>query len=324
MEAVLGRQVTALGSNESAGPLQIAMDPFAAKTSNLSVGRPVQTALGELIHYIRAKHPLLIVAGAAGTGKSLLLDMTARACASTGLSIRREGRGDLIDGVPNGKKYDLLLIDEADVMPSSALQKLLADEGGCRPTTMVFMCLPNSVSRFAQIGNYPPLVQLQPMSARDAHGYLLAGATSMGRPDLFAAGTLDLIIEQSSGSPRLLRQNASLAFFSAAFEGCEQIYPQHASRAFESRAIPSIKEDTGKSLWRDGAAIELSKSVTETAHTPPEKPNAEKSSAEPVFDQGLALTSRDDAAKAQKEAYELQKMKRREANRIFSPWRVGK
>jgi ribose 1,5-bisphosphokinase PhnN len=55
--------------------------------------------------------PLIVVVAPAGSGKTLLLDMTERACCER--SVRRIERGDLAHTVL-GEPCDLLLVDEAD------------------------------------------------------------------------------------------------------------------------------------------------------------------------------------------------------------------
>jgi len=48
------------------------------------MGRPLQKAFGEVIRHIGLQTSIIAVVGSAGTGKALLADMTARACADMG------------------------------------------------------------------------------------------------------------------------------------------------------------------------------------------------------------------------------------------------
>src|SRR5882757_1183171 len=101
---------------QSAGsepPLQIAMNPFVAGMSGSRMGRPLQTAFGEVIRQIGEQTPVVVVVGSAGTGKSMLVDMAARACVGMGLSVRRVERGDLVQ-LKFGEKSDVLLVDQTD------------------------------------------------------------------------------------------------------------------------------------------------------------------------------------------------------------------
>src|SRR3954468_1325692 len=105
--------------------LQIAMNPFVAGASGSRMGRPLQTAYGELFRQIGLQTPIVVVVGTAGTGKTLLMDITARACLGMGLSVRRIERGDLLSQA-FGEKTDVLMVDQSDSMTNSSLQTLLS------------------------------------------------------------------------------------------------------------------------------------------------------------------------------------------------------
>ena len=94
------------------GPLRIEANPFMPGTSP-RIGRPLQRALNEVLHQVAAKTPLVLVTGGAGTGKTLLSEMTGRACSEMGLSVLSVNRGDMVH-VALGGRSDLLLVDEAD------------------------------------------------------------------------------------------------------------------------------------------------------------------------------------------------------------------
>ena len=217
-------------------PLQIGMNPFGAGTNGARMGRPLQAAFGEVIQQIGMQTPVVVVVGSAGTGKSLLMDMTARTCLEMGLSTRRIERGDLVH-MALGEKSDVLLIDETDSMSNSTLQTLLKAGSQNTATTMVFLCLPTCVCRFGFAGVRSVVVELTPLALSDARNYLQERANSIGRPNLFTPDALDLVIDGSRGLPRLMRTIAGHAFFSAVSQGASQIGPKHVSDALESRAV---------------------------------------------------------------------------------------
>ena len=93
----------------AAVPLPISTNPFMAGASGTRTGRPLQKAFGEVIHHIGLQTSIIAVVGSAGTGKSQLADMTARACVEMGLTVRRIDRGDQVHGLL-GTKSDVLLI----------------------------------------------------------------------------------------------------------------------------------------------------------------------------------------------------------------------
>jgi len=215
--------------------LRIEANPFVPRASGARMGRPLQTALGEVIRQIGLETPLVVVVGSAGTGKTLLAKMAARACSDMGLSVRRADHGDLVDGAA-GEKLDVLLLDEADSMMDSTLRMLLPG-GGKRPaTTTVLLCRPASVRRFISVVD-AAVVSLTRLSPSDTRSYLLERASSVGGPDLFAPAALDLIVDASGGIPRSLWAIASLAYFSAASDGSLQIGHQHVADALASQFI---------------------------------------------------------------------------------------
>jgi hypothetical protein len=222
-------------SASAATPLQIAMNPFVAGASGSRMGRPLQTAFGEVIRQIGLQAPVVVVVGSSGTGKSLLMDMTARACLGMGLSVRRVERGDQVH-TAFGAKSDALLVDQTDSMSNSNLQTLLSS-GKNTAATMVFMCLPTSVGRFNFSDARGVTIELTPLALSDSRNYLQERAASIGRPNLFTPEALDLAIDGSRGLPRLLRSIAHLAFLAAASEGATQIGAQHVSNTSETRAL---------------------------------------------------------------------------------------
>jgi hypothetical protein len=226
----------------TAVPLQISMNPFVAGASGTRLGRPLQKAFGEVIRYIGLQTSIIAVVGSAGTGKSLLVDMTVRACVDMGLTVRRIDRGDQVHALL-GTKSDVLLIDQTDSMPTSSLQTLLSPEGRNTTTTMVFMCLPTCVGQVSFSGGDRATIELTPLSLSDARNYLHERAASIGRTNLYSPEALDLVIDGARGLPRLLRSIAHLAYWAAASEGAPQIGAQHVSNASGSQGVEPDKTD---------------------------------------------------------------------------------
>jgi len=216
-------------------PLEIGMNPFGAGANGARLGRPLQAAFGQVMQQIGLQTPAVVVVGSAGTGKSLLMEMTARTCLEMGLSARRIERGDMVHA-PVGEKTDVLLVDETDSMSNAALQTLLKASRSTA-TTMVFLCLPTCVCRFDFAAIRSVVVELAPLALSDARNYLKDRANSIGRPNLFTPDAQDLVIDGSRGLPRLLRTIASHAFFSAVSQGAAQISPQHVADALVARAV---------------------------------------------------------------------------------------
>ena len=215
-------------------PLRIEANPFVSEPGGPRIGRPLQTALGQLIRQVVLETPLVLVTGNAGSGKSLLVEMTARACSDMALSVRRVDRGDLVH-VALSQRSDLLLVDEADLIADTTLQVLLSADCKKAATTIVFLCLPACAGRFANSEVRPVIIELTPLSQPYAQNYLMERATSAGFANLFEPEALDLVAYGSRGSPRLLRSIASLAFFCAASDRASQIGVKHVTSALASQ-----------------------------------------------------------------------------------------
>jgi type II secretory pathway predicted ATPase ExeA len=214
--------------------LKMQTNPFTANASGARLGRPLQAALGEVIRQIGLEAPVVVVCGNAGAGKTLLINMIARSCTDMGLCARQIDRGDLMHAA-FGQRADVLLIDEADSITESTLHTLISAGANTSTTTMVFLCLPSNARRFTSSGGRAVIIELAPLMHADARNYLLERATSAGRPDLFDADALDLLIDGARGSPRVLRSIASLSFFAAAVDGSTRIARKHVADALASQ-----------------------------------------------------------------------------------------
>ena len=218
----------------AAAPLDANRNPFAAGAPGMRLGRPAQTAFGELVRLIGLRTRVVVVLGKPGTGKTVLVSMVARACAEMGLSVRKLERGDLLTEAA-ADASDVLFVDEADSMSNAMLQSFLSASAWHPDRTTVFMCLPSCIGRFSFSGTEAAVVELSPLSLLDARLYLTERGNSIGRPKLFTPRALDIVIDASRGVPRLLRSVAGLAYFNAAAEGASQIDSAHAQAAAQMR-----------------------------------------------------------------------------------------
>jgi hypothetical protein len=210
----------------AAARLRLEKNPFVTSAGGAGIGPPLRTALREVIRQVASETPIVVLTGRVGTGKTLLMNLAARACTDMGLTVRQVDRGDLVH-IALGQRSDVLLIDEADSMTDAMLHGLVSAGGKSVATTVVFSCLPWCVGRFTSSSDRASLVELTPLTRPDARRYLLEQMNRAGRPDLFAPEALELVVEGSHGSPRLLQSIASLAFFSATFDGMSQIRSKH-------------------------------------------------------------------------------------------------
>ena len=233
-------------------PLDLQANPFVSNAPPpVSSAR---TALKEVIRHIGLRRRAIIIAGRAGTGKTFLLKMIVRSCSDLGLSVRQFDRGDLADTTIDARS-DVVLVDDADSIPDSAVLTLLFPDPSIAATTWVFMCLPTSVDRFSCLD--ANVIELRGLSVDDAQAYLLERAASIGRPNLFAPDALDLIVHQARGSPHLLLSVASLAFFTAGWGRATQIGVRHVAYWLKSETSLDFVEDRaaqqGGVFRREGA-----------------------------------------------------------------------
>src|SRR5262249_21193637 len=76
------------------------------------------------------------------------------------------------------------------------------------------------------------------------------GARSIGRGALFTRDAARMVVAQSAGSPRLLRRNASLAYFAAASDGQTRISAEHVSQALEANSFATaVKNPNEGKSW---------------------------------------------------------------------------
>src|SRR4029453_19073065 len=172
-------------------PLDLQTNPFSSNSNAPPPISSAQTALEEVIRHIGLRRRAIVLCGRGGHGKNFLLKMIVRSCSEMGLSVCQLDRGDLT-GAALDARSDVVLVDEADSIPDSAILTLIFPPPSNTATTWVFVCLPSSVHRFSCLD--ANVVELRGLSVDDAQSYLLERATSIGRPDLFAPDALDLII----------------------------------------------------------------------------------------------------------------------------------
>jgi hypothetical protein len=218
-------------------PLDLRANPFTS-----SAPFPTESAqtLAEVIGHIALKRRAIIIAGRPRSGKTSLLKRIVRSCSQMGLSVREFDRGDLADPTIDAR-FDVVLVDEADSIPDSAVLTLLSPDPSTTATTWVLMCLRTSVDRFRCLD--AEIVQLRGLSIEDARAYLLERATSIGRPDLFAPDALDLMIHQARGSPGQLLSVANMAFFTAGWSRATQIGVRHVADWLKPGASFELAED---------------------------------------------------------------------------------
>jgi type II secretory pathway predicted ATPase ExeA len=206
-------------------------DPFAPG-SPIVVTEPVKAVLAQITGEFGRGVRAVVITGAPGTGKTLLLTLIQDSYKGRNLSISRVDLAALFP-FALADTTDLLLVDEADSADPSALQAWLARHSE-RPRTMVLACRPEASARLChELGAVA--IHVRPLSASQAKDFIIERVTKAGRPDLFAPPALDHLIEASAGSPQALRSLAGMAMFLAVYSQASQIDASHVEEAVHSQ-----------------------------------------------------------------------------------------
>src|SRR5262249_19081332 len=147
--------------------------------------------LDEVMTAIGQGASMIVVAGGAGSGKTVLAELIAQRCAEMGRQACSIVRGDLVPpDIPQDR--DVIVVDEADSIGTLDLKAMLPADGGPPKGCYVFLCLPSSVHRF-KFAN-PAIITLRALSPSEATEYLMEFSSGNGRPDLFTPEALDMIV----------------------------------------------------------------------------------------------------------------------------------
>ena len=206
-------------------------DPFATTVdpADAFASQAFVAARDTVLHELAKGARLIALIGAAGTGKTLLLQAIEAALARAGIDVCRVSRGDL--GLDEARTGNVLLIDEADRMSDAAiiaLAKSVADPA--QPAAVV--ALTRRRLDHLALAVAPRTVTLEELGSNDARDFIIDRIRRAGGdPALFTPGALGALTYAAGGSPRLLRLLASGAMFQAAHDGASRVEIGHARRA---------------------------------------------------------------------------------------------
>ena len=210
----------------------LSRDPFSTtvEPADAFESQAFVAARDELLRELADGARLVVLIGAAGTGKTLLLRTLAVALAVAGHRVSRIDRGDLIDAaaMPEG---DIVLIDEADCLSDAALIDVA--RAAIDPAHPAIVLALNR-RRFDPL-DLPiaaRTVTLDKLGSSDARDFIVDRVERAGgEASLFSPGALGALTYAAGGSPRLLSLLAAGAMFQAAQAGAIQVAMGHARRA---------------------------------------------------------------------------------------------
>ena len=179
----------------------------------------------------------VLITGAAGTGKTVMLEDVARVLRSAGRTV--VVRQANTDPAPPGRG-EMLFVDEADKLPQDKLRQLLASSAGA----VVLAGLGTLAQR---AGGKPLHVTLAPLGQEAARDYVVRWLASTGRvPAHLDSAALRQVVEASGGVPRLLSTLLGAGAWLAESSGAATITAAHIQEAAELRSVMSPVGPSGK------------------------------------------------------------------------------
>lgn len=223
-----------------------------------------------VLEALRTTQCVVVLMGARGGGKTLLLAELARALtmAETPVIQRRWGDPDVEQALENGAipPDRLVLIDEADRLDEEALGLLIArNRGGL----LLARCrdLPAGVRELARtLEQRVTIVPLAPLAPGETAGFLTARLVRAGRPpDLIGPEAVARIEAWSAGVPRLVNMLATAALFLATQERAvvTAVHVDEAAEMFSLHAVESAGTATDPAGLRSPESVPAATSALE-------------------------------------------------------------
>ncbi len=186
-----------------------------------------QTACERVSGALLGGERLVLVVGPAGTGKSLLLEQTARVMRAAGWStVLRQADPT---PPPDQPGTNLLLVDEADRLEPGALRRLTVTANG----PLVLAGLDSLATRVPGV----PTIALPALGREEARDYIAQWLALTGRsPAHLETPGMRRLVELSGGVPRLISTLLSAAAWLAKSAGESVMTQQHVE---ESAALRS-------------------------------------------------------------------------------------
>ena len=177
----------------------------------------------------------VVLVGAPGSGKSLLLRNLAYALRKAGEPVHLIGRADASgDALAGG----ILLVDEADALGTDALAILCAGAG-----PVLLAMLPGGAERLPRRARPIQHVMLDRLSPLEVARFIADRLAAAGRPgDFLEPEAVLALARHSGGLPRLINVFGAGAVFLAGLDGCPRIKPHHVQEA------ESMGEDPAEDL----------------------------------------------------------------------------
>ncbi len=208
-----------LGARRSASRVR------APRPWNRVVGHPAWLAARDRALAGLTRRPsLVVVTGAPGTGKTLLLREITRVLRAARIAAEMVPG----DAAPAADPKTVLLIDDAGQLDAGVLAALVGDPA----RLLVLAGDPGLARQLPPPMAAPTLLRLEPLPRRAVAGFLTASLTGAEvAPERFHPAAVARLAVLSLGVPRAVHDLAASAMFLADREGAAIIGPRHVERA---------------------------------------------------------------------------------------------
>ena len=215
-------------------PLRPAIRPaFPVQTTvKTVVAHPVWQQARSAVLAVVDHDGAAVILGAAGTGKSLLLQDLGQTLGQEGRPARLVGPADLLDPA---LKSHILLVDDAEHIEAQDLAALRV-----RNTPFILAARPEFADRLADLPRPVKAVRLRPLSAVEVAHFVATRLSAAGRSrDLLEPEAVLALAVHSRGVPRRLNLLAAAAIGQAEMEGAASVSRWHVDTAAAEEVRPT-------------------------------------------------------------------------------------
>jgi hypothetical protein len=195
--------------------------------------------LDEVMRGIGLGSPLIVVAGPAGSGKTLLLNLVERDLREGGQAVQRLEPGDPDDML--GQTGGVLLVDNVESADQARLQSLFS-AGADKPPAVVVACQPSFATRFGAVAG-AMFVKLTSHSQGDAKSTAAVCGSDAGALAALAPEAVEASVDSMGSPPPALPARHRLGVIVAASDRIAQVGFQHVTDAIATHGAAETPND---------------------------------------------------------------------------------
>lgn len=200
-------------------------------------------ALSQALAALRRGGYTVLLCGAAGTGKTMLLREVARTLEAEGFVVDMRlhpGVAPLQLGEDPGRpERRVVLVDEADRLSIDEIMRLLGDQAGS--LVLGGVAFPDGTERVLPSDTIR--LTLAPLQKNEIIAFVSAHAAVAERPsNFFTAEALESLAQISEGIPRLIVSLAGTSAWLAELNASSQVTAEHVDEAAMLRQVQGFRE----------------------------------------------------------------------------------